>query len=162
MTPVERLNAELLASPTATAVLERRCAALGLAVPPRLHAEVRRARVRASASPARTRLKVGKHEMLGYRRVRLMCGDVVLSEAINWYVVSRLGSEMNEALDGSDAPFGRVIMPLRPYRRTLSTWTVKAGQVPPGGDVVRHRALVFDDAGRILAEVIERYKQVLL
>jgi hypothetical protein len=162
MSAIERLNAELLASPTATAVLEGRCAALGLADPPRVHADVKRGRVPASASPSRTRLGVGKDEVLGYRRVRLMCGATVLSEAINWYVASRLTPEMNAALDGGDTPFGRVILPLRPYRRTLSAWTARPGRVSASGDVIRHRALVFDGAGRPLAEVVERYKRVLV
>lgn len=162
MTPVERLNAELLAARTATSVLESRCAALGLADPPRVRAEVQRGRVVASASPARTRLKVGKGEMLGYRRVRLMCGTHVLSEAVNWYVASRLTPEMNAALDGSDVPFGRVILPLSPRRETYATWKVRPGRVPPGGVVVRHRAIVLDGEGRPLAAVVEQYQQVLL
>lgn len=164
MTPVERLNAELLAGRTATQTLEKWCAASGLADPARVHAQVERreGRVIASASPARTRLKVGKHELLGYRKVRLMCGDHVLSEATNWYVPARLTAEMNAALDGSDVPFGRVILPLRPWRRTFSTWIAKPDRVPPGGDVVRHRALVLDGEGRPLAEVVEHYKRVLV
>ncbi|WP_239019522.1 hypothetical protein [Sphingomonas suaedae] len=162
MSPVERLNADLLAARTATEVLEARCAALNLADPPRVHAEVKRARIVASASPARHRLKVGKSEMLGYRRVRLMCGTHLLSEATNWYVASRLTPEMNAALDTGDAPFGRVILPLAPRRRTLSTWTVKPGRVPPGGVVVRHRAVVLDGEGRPLAQVVEQYQRVLL
>lgn len=162
MTPVERLNAELLAARTATQVLESRCAALGLADPPRVRAEVKRGRVLAGASPARTRLKVGKDEMLGYRRVRLMCGAHVLSEAINWYVATRLTPEMNVALDTSDAPFGRVILPLSPRRETYSTWTVRPGRVSREGVVVRHRAIVLDGEGRPLADVVEQYQRILL
>ena len=162
MTPVERLNADLLAARTATSVLEARCAAFGLADPPRVRAEVQRGRAPASASPARTRLKVGKDELLGYRRVRLMCGDHLLSEATNWYVVSRLTPDMNAALDSSDVPFGRVILPLSPRRETYSTWTIRAGRAPAGGVVIRHRAIVLDDAGRPLADVAEHYQQVLL
>ncbi len=162
MSPVERLNADLLAARTATSVLEARCAALGLADPPRVRAEVKRGRAPASASPARTRLKVGKDEVLGYRRVRLMCGDHLLSEATNWYVASRLTPEMNAALDSSDVPFGRVILPLSPRRETYSTWTVRAGRSPAGGVVIRHRAIVLDNAGRPLADVAEHYQKVLL
>jgi len=162
MSPVERLNADLLAARTATSVLESRCAALGLADPPRVRAEVKRGRAPASASPARTRLKVGKDEVLGYRRVRLMCGDHLLSEATNWYVASRLTPEMNAALDSSDVPFGRVILPLSPRRETYSTWTLRAGRTPASGVVIRHRAIVLDNAGRPLADVAEHYQQVLL
>lgn len=160
--PVERLNADLLAARTATQVLETRCGALGLADPPRVRAEVKRGRAPASASPARTRLKVGKGELLGYRRVRLMCGDLLLSEATNWYVASRLTPEMNAALDSSDVPFGRVILPLAPRRETYASWTVKAGRVPPDGVVIRHRAIVLDGTGRPLADVVEHYQTILL
>lgn len=162
MSPVERLNADLLAARTATSVLEARCASLALADPPRVRAEVERGRAPASASPARTRLKVGKGEVLGYRRVRLMCGDHLLSEATNWYVASRLTPEMNAALDSSDVPFGRVILPLSPRRETYATWTVKARRAPAGGVVIRHRAIVLDQAGRPLAAVVEHYQRVLL
>lgn len=158
--PIERLNAELLASPTATAVLERRCAALGLADPPRVRAEVTRGRAPASASPSRTRLRVAKHDLLGYRRVRLMCGPHLLSEAINWFVASRLTPRMNAALDDTDTPFGRVILPLGPRRRTVSIWKAKAGA--SSGEILRHRAIVLDATGRPLAEVIERYQSILL
>jgi hypothetical protein len=158
--PVDRLSAELLASPTATAVLERHCAALGLGT--RVHAEVQRGRALASATPSRTRLKVAKTEMLGYRRVRLMCGDHVLSQAINWYVPARLTPEMNAALESGDVPFGRVILPLAPQRRTLSIWKARPGRVPHGGTVLRHRAIVLDGQGRPLAEVIENYQRILV
>jgi chorismate-pyruvate lyase len=155
---VERLNAELLASPTATAVLERRCAELGSA--PRVHAEVERGRVRASAAPSYARLKVGSNEQLGFRRVRLMCGATLLSDATNWYVPSRLTPEMNAALDSGDAPFGRVILPLEPRRRTLSVRMAK--RLPASGEILRHRAIVLDGAGRPLAEVVERYQRPMI
>ena len=161
MNPVERLNAELLAGRTATEVLEARCAALGLADPPRVHAEVRRGRQVATAS-ARARLAVGADEMLGYRRVRLMCGAHVLSEAVNWYVASRLTPEMNAQLEGGDTPFGRVILPLAPSRRTLSARVLWDGKGTPPATILRHRALVIDGQGRPLAEVIENYRAALV
>ncbi|ODP36954.1 hypothetical protein BFL28_03985 [Sphingomonas turrisvirgatae] len=156
---IERLNAELLASSTATAVLERRCAALGLADPPRVRAEVERGRAPGSAAPSRFRLRVGKDEPLGYRRVRLMCGDAVLSEATNWYVPARLTPAMNAALDDSDAPFGRVILPLVPSRRTVS---IRLAKGQGSAEIIRHRAIVLDGQGRPLAEVVERYQRVLI
>ncbi len=65
----------------------------------------------------RARLGLGPDEQVRYRHVRLACGDRVLSEADNWYVPARLTPEMNAALEGSDAPFGRVVRPLAPVRR---------------------------------------------
>lgn len=162
MTPVERLNAELLAGRTATETLERRCAALGLATHPRVHAEVDRTSPAPDAPPAvRERLGVATGTQLGYRRVRLMCGPLVLSEAENWYVPSRLSPAMNAALADGDAPFGRVILPLSPVRQNLSAEILSRAD-QPAGPVLRHRALVLDGEGRALAEVIETYQAVLI
>ena len=162
MTAVERLNAELLGGRTATEVLEARCADLGLADPPRVHAQVQRGRGIVRVAAARARLGVGEDEPLGYRRVRLMCGAHVLSEAINWYVPARLTTAMNAQLDGGDTPFGRVILPLSPSRRTLSARLLWDGQGAPPATILRHRALVIDGQGRPLAEVIENYRAVLV
>ncbi|MCW3836065.1 hypothetical protein ACFQ1E_08435 [Sphingomonas canadensis] len=160
--PVARLNADLLGSRSATAVLEHWCAAGGLADPPRIRADVKRARVLPVSGAQRRLLQVGRREMLGYRRVRLMCGDHVLSEAVNWYVPSRLTPEMNAALDGGDTPFGAVIRPLEPTRRTLSVRKFWNGRGVAKPTVLRHRALVLDSRGRPLAQVIEDYKRVLV
>ena len=53
-----------------------------------------------------------------------MCGSVVLSEADNWYVPSRLTPEMNRLLDTTDAPFGRVVQAVHFRRRTLDRKSV--------------------------------------
>ncbi|WP_343519662.1 hypothetical protein [Sphingomonas sp.] len=161
MNPVDRLNAELLNGRTATEVLEARCAALGLADGPRVHAQVRRDRLVAGEAAARRRLDAAG-ERLGYRRVYLMCGAQVLSEALNWYVASRLTAEMNAALETSDVPFGRVILPLSPSRRTVSTRVLWDGEGEAPATILRHRALVVDGQGRPLAEVIENYRAVLV
>lgn len=157
-----RLSAELASSATATAVLERRCAALGLADPPRVRAERVREAAPDPAPPSRDRLALKPGERVGYRRVRLMCGEHLLSDAENWYVIGRLSAEMNAALDSGDAPFGRVILPLRPHRRTLAMDVARPGRALPEGAVVRHHAMVLDGQGRPLAEVVERYQPVLL
>lgn len=162
MNPVERLNAELLSGRTATEALEERCAALGLAETPRVHAEVRRDRLVAGEAAARRRLAAREDERLGYRRVYLMCGEHVLSEALNWYVASRLTPAMNEALETSDVPFGRVILPLAPSRRTISTRILWDGSGTVPSTILRHRALVVDGQGCPLAEVIENYRAVLV
>ena len=91
---IETLNAELLSHDSATLTLERWCADHRLADPARIVAE----RVHDVEKPAtagvRAALDVKPDEPLGYRRVRLKCGDRVLSEADNWYVPSRLTPEM--------------------------------------------------------------------
>ena len=159
MNPVERLNAELLAGRTATEVLEARCVALGLA--PCVHALVRRDRLVAGETAARRRLDAAG-ERLGYRRVSLMGGAHILSEAVNWYVASRLTPAMNAALETGEVPFGRVILPLGPSRRTVSTRILWDGEGVAPATILRHRALVVDGQGRPLAEVIENYRAVLV
>ncbi len=52
----------------------------------------------------RARLGIGPDEPVRYRRVRLACGDRVLSEADNWYVPARLTPEMNATLDTTRTP----------------------------------------------------------
>ena len=93
---IESLNADLLAHDSATLTIERWCADHRLADPARIVAE----RVSDAAKPAsaevREALDVKPDEPLGYRRVRLKCGDRVLSEADNWYVPARLTPEMNQ------------------------------------------------------------------
>jgi hypothetical protein len=67
----------------------------------------------------RKRLNIGADEPVIYRRVDLACGDHVLSQADNWYVPSRLQPAMEKALETSDIPFGRAILPLHPRRQTI-------------------------------------------
>lgn len=141
--PVERLHAELLAATSATAVLQRRCA-------DPIRAVVDRAATGAPTPEQRARLKVGADAPVAYRRVALMCGDAVLSEAENWYVPARLTPAMNAALAG-DTPFGAAIRPLGPRRQVLDVAEVR----PPY--ILRHHALVVDAGGVPLAEVVERY-----
>jgi hypothetical protein len=77
-----------------------------------------------------------------------------MSEAENWYVPSRLTPEMNRALDSGDTPFGTAIRPLEPHRHTVAIeWF-------PDGKGFRHRALVFDRDGHVLAAVVETYRSV--
>ena len=80
---IETLNAELLSHDSATLTLERWCADHRLADPARIVAE----RVRDVEKPAtaeiRAALDVKPDEPLGYRRVRLKCGDRLSSEADN-------------------------------------------------------------------------------
>ena len=146
--PVRQLDAELLATKSATAVLQKHCA------------EPIRAEVDRGAShddpDVRKQLQAGPDEPIVYRRVRLMCGGRVFSRAENWYLPGRLTPEMNAALAG-DAPYGAVIRPLSPSRRTLSHEPLSGGE-----DILRHRALVLDKAGRPLAEVVETYTGDLL
>jgi chorismate-pyruvate lyase len=149
------LNARLLADPSATAVLQRWCAERRIADPATIRAEVERTTIVPPSAAQRARLRVDAKEPVGYRKVRLKCGSVVLSEAENWYVPARLTPEMRAQLAG-DTPFGTAIKPLAPHRRTLSAVFHWKGR--RSGEVLRHRALVLAGSGEPLAEVVETYQ----
>jgi hypothetical protein len=79
---LESFNSELLTHDSATATLEHWCDVHRLAVPPRVVAD----RVPLDKPPSpdqRRELGVGPSDAVRYRRVRLLCGSVVLSEADN-------------------------------------------------------------------------------
>ena len=171
---LQSLNAELLSHPSATLTLERWCAAHQLAPVAKIVAE----RVQGEDKPlppeARNQLQISADEPVRYRRVQLVCGEHVLSEADNWYVPSRLTDAMNRELDSTDTPFGKVVQALHFRRQTLSAqllwsplpegWESKAA-LPPSSNgslvmpahVLEHRALLFDQANRPFSLVVETY-----
>ena len=176
---LQTLNADLLSHDSATATLEGWCAVHQLASPARITAE----RVRDAEQPAteaqRQRLRLAPADELRYRRVRLLCGTVVLSEADNWYVPARLTPEMNKLLDTTDTPFGRAVQPLHFQRHTISSevlwqllpagWEMKpSSQTADGNDVcappqvLRHRALLTLPDGTPFSEVVETYTSNVL
>src|ERR1700677_5049479 len=100
---LETFDAELLSHDSATLTLEHWCDVHRLASPPRVVAE--RVPLEKPLPPdQRGVLGVDAAETVRYRRVRLVCGSVVLSEADNWYVPARLTPEMNERLDTTEVP----------------------------------------------------------
>jgi len=117
---LETLNADLLAHDSATLTIERWCAEHRLADPARIVAERVSDAIKPASAEVRTALDVKPDEPLGYRRVRLKCGDHVLSEADNWYVPARLTPEMNHVLETTDTPFGKAVAALHFRRYTLS------------------------------------------
>lgn len=178
---VQGLNAEILASRSATAALERWCRDHALAAEPRVVAEVLDGEPQAPTAEQRQRLRADSTEVVRYRRVRLRCGDQVLSEAENWYLPGRLTPDMNRALETSDTPFGRVVAPLEPYRQTFAArllwyplpegWERSSQAVPPclssgpleiPGALFEHRAVLLGRDNRPIAEVHEVYQGGLL
>jgi hypothetical protein len=174
---LQGLNADLLSHDSATLTLERWCAAHRLAEPARIVAR----RVPGAHKPIplelRTRLAVADDEPLGYRRVQLMCGERVLSEADNWYVPGRLTADMNRRLDGTDEPFGKVVRALDFQRRTLAAqllWSpLPAGwemapasldtvplRIPPA--LLRHEAVLCTGAQQPFSVVVETYTNQVL
>jgi len=174
---VQTLNADLLASRSATATLERWCGAHHLAAQAKVTAQRVPGPEKSASAETRARLAVSAEEPLAFRHVRLMCGDHVLSEADNWYVPARLTAEMNRLLAETDTPFGKAVAPLAPWRRTIAArllWSPlpegwEAMEPPPAGaDVVlpagllEHRALLYDADGHPFSEVDEVYGPELL
>ena len=117
---VETLNAEVLASRSATLTLEDWCRDHQLATEPTIVAELVRGAVKRPTAEQRQRLQVASEAEVKYRRVLLRCGNRVLSAADNWYVPDRLTRDMNRLLDTTGTPFGKVVQPLDPYRQTFA------------------------------------------
>jgi len=170
---IETLNSELLSNNSATLTLEHWCDIHHLASPPRIKA-VLDPDVDKPASPEqRQELQVTPTEPVRYRRVRLECGSVVLSEADNWYVPSRLTPEMNKLLGTTDTPFGKAVQPLHFQRRTLSAkvlwrslpddWEMNAASIgaavvpPMPANLLEHRAILTLPDGTPFSEVVETY-----
>ena len=170
---IESLNADLLSHDSATLTLERWCADHRLADPPRIVAERAPDAVKPASAEVRAALAVKPDEPLGYRRVRLKCGDHVLSEADNWNVPSRLTPEMNHMLEATDTPFGKAVAALRFRRHTLSAnllwrplpngWEMGAAAAQDTGalaipnHVLEHRAVLSTPDGEPFSEVVETY-----
>ena len=177
---METLSAEILASHSATRVLESWCGEHAIALPATIRAErVGNAPEKPIRPEQRAHLAVGPDEPIRYRRVRLACGSHVLSEADNWYVPSRLTPEMNRVLDTSDTPFGKAVAALHFSRESLGAqmvWPVlppdwqRRAPSPDHPDetldipleLFEHQAVLFDDHHRPISEVDEHYMRDIL
>jgi hypothetical protein len=171
---LQTLNAELLSHDSATLTLDRWCAAHRLASPAHLVAERVDGAYQAPTDEQRQLLGVNATEPIRYRRVRLTCGDRVLSEADNWYVPARLTPEMDRVLETTDTAFGRAVQTLNFRRRTLSAkllwsplpqdWEMGAPLPERRGttlaiphEVLEHRAVLTLPDGTPFSEVVETY-----
>jgi len=175
---LQTLNADLLSHDSATLTLERWCDVHRLASPPRIVA-VRVPDVDKPPTPEQRRdLAITPADPVRYRRVKLMCGAIVLSEADNWYVPGRLTPEMNKLLDTTDSPFGVVVRALHFQRHTLSStllwlplpagWEMNAIAHDDGADqpmpakLLEHRAVLTLPDGTPFSEVVETYTDNVL
>jgi len=171
---LQTFNADLLSHDSATLTLERWCGAHALASPPRIVAERVTAMDKAPTAEQRAELGVTPAEPIRYRRVRLRCGAVVLSEADNWYVPGRLTAEMNAVLDSTDVPFGKAVQALHFRRHTLSAvllwlplpegWEMSPTAAQDDGvklripeQLLQHRAVLVLPDGTPFSEVVETY-----
>ncbi len=175
---LQTLNADLLSHDSATLTLERWCDAHHLASPPKIVAS-RVPGVNKPPTPEQRReLDVAPNDVVRYRRVRLMCGELVLSEADNWYVPGRLTPDMNRLLDTTNTPFGVVVRALHFQRHTLSStllwqplpagWETNAASArtvadqPMPSQLLEHRAVLTLPDGTPFSEVVETYTDKVL
>jgi chorismate-pyruvate lyase len=177
---LQTLNADLLSHDSATLTLDRWCDSHHLASPAKIVAVRDKAATKPATAEHRRVLGVTPAEPLGYRRVKLMCGTHVLSEADNWYVPSRLTPEMNHQLETTDIAFGRAVQALHFQRRTLAAellwsplpggWDIApAAPADAGGktlhiphEVLRHQAVLVLPDGAAISEVVETYTEQVL
>jgi chorismate-pyruvate lyase len=177
---MQTLNADLLATRSATLTLERWCRDHRLADDPTIRARVAAAVQKPATPEQRQHLGVAESEPVKFRHVQLRCGDRVLSEADNWYVPARLTPDMNRLLETTDTAFGKVVQPLAPYRETLAVrilwsplpddWDRLAPQrAAPAGGLLRmpdalfeHHALVYTGGHLAFSEVDEVYQRAVL
>jgi chorismate-pyruvate lyase len=176
---LQTLNVDLLTHSSATLTLERWCDLHKLASPAIVVADLVRGVDKAPTDEVRQLLDVGATELVRYRRVRLHCGEHVLSEADNWYVPARLTPDMNRLLDTTDTAFGRAVQALHFQRRTLSAkllWSLlpegwemgasvtenRAGTLPIPSHVIEHRAVLSLPNGTPFSVVDESYTGELL
>ena len=178
---MQMLNVELLGSTSATRTLEKWCQTHQLAAPANIVAQPVVGEDKAPTQEQLQRLEVTGPEQVKYRKVRLFCGDQLLSEADNWYVPGRLTADMNRLLETTQTPFGKAVAPLEPYRQTISVkmlwsplpegWEVehpvhdansrKQPLTIPGA-LFEHRALVYGKDRKPIAEVHEVYQRQIV
>lgn len=182
---VQSLRAGLGATDSATLFLEDWCGRYGLAPTAKIVAKRVPGEVPLTDQQRQELEITDPAEPVVYRRVQLVCGNQVLSEADNWYLPNRLTPEINTVLTGTDTPFGRAIRPLAPSRRTLSStvlwqalpegwermpadrlaaWAAAAPapSYDPAASLFENRALVLRQDGRPISEVRETYKMPLI
>ena len=179
---IQSLNAEILASRSATFTLEKWCGdhRLSGTAEPKIVARQVEAKARPATAEQRQRLAVDATDEVKVRHVQLLCGDRVFSEADNWYVPARLTAEMNRLLETTTTPFGKAVQDLHPYRRTFAAvvlwrplpegWETKPLQ--PSQDAAtalampdalfEHRAVLYTEDGKPFSEVDEVYQRALL
>ena len=151
----------LASSDSATIALSRWCEARTIAQPPVIRALADRQASMAASPAVREALGLGPDDTAAYRHVSLVCGNRVLSVAHNWYVPSRLTTEMNHRLATTDAPFGKVVAPLGFRRQRLASLRGAMAECPQG-TVLSHRAVLRLADGRAISLVVECYTRANL
>lgn len=97
-----------------------------------------------------------------FRRVQLATAGLVVAEALNWYFPASLTEEMREQLLTTDTPFGRVVAPLNPSRRTFFVTRCLPPHAGQPQVAFEHHAVVHAANGTPLAVVHEQFLDTLL
>jgi hypothetical protein len=179
LTEAQRLQGELQRRDSATETLRLWCAAHHWAEP----ALIRALRDPTAAKPpsptVRALLGAGPRTPIRYRRVKLVCGERVLSEADNWYLPGKLTAEMNKALDETDTPFGVAVKALNFHRQSVGSRILihpydEPPPKPPTGPgaeppplvlpyaVIQNSAVLFTGDGAAFSVVVETYTRAAL
>ena len=174
---VRALSARLLASSSATAALRTWCEEHGLAAGEIKAVRHSHARAHYADDALLDELRPESGEAVHHRRVDLCRSGLVLSRADNWYVPDRLPLAMRRKLETTDVPFGTVIAPLRPSRRTVFVEFLSLSRsLVPGSqphrpedtgetrqdEILEHRAVILIAGSCPIAVVRERYLSVLV
>lgn len=178
---MQTFSVDILGSHSATKSLEKWCREHLLAAIPTIVARRIQGEERPLLPEQMQRLEVTNPEQVKYRKVQLFCGEQLLSEADNWYVPGRLTAAMNELLETTDTPFGKVIASLEPSRQTLSVkllwsplpegWELtprpikhhgksKALEIPNA--LFEHQTLLYSQDRKPISEVHEVYQRQIL
>ena len=154
---LDQLKADLLGSHSATQVLTQWCETLKLASPAIIKAEKISGAGALPQKQVRALLHARSDDVVRHRRVRLMCGSHLMSEADNWYLPSRLTDDMNRQLDTTDTSFGTVVRPLNFHRQTL-----KAKSLANRRAALEIVAVLIAGDGAPFSLVVEDYNPGLL
>ncbi|MGL4858365.1 MAG: hypothetical protein ACRC5A_01245 [Enterobacteriaceae bacterium] len=166
---LNEFNQQLLTRPSATVTLTQWCSDHHLAQEAKIVAIRDRDTIKEADRSVLNALQVPDATDIGYRRVKLICGDYVLSEADNWYLKSRLTDKMNQELDNSDTPFGTVVRDLHFTRQTIAVQILWHPMQEQGKDkqiaipdyVLQHQAILYDAEKHPFSTVIESYRNNL-
>lgn len=158
---IAAFEANLAAHASATEALSDWCKARGIDPDGQITVQFVRGADEAPPADLRETLGVSADETLGYRHVKLVCGNVVLSEAHNWFVPARLRAEMNRQLAETQVPFGKVAASLNFTREPISS-ARRGDPGCPAEAISTHRALLRLPDGQPLALVVECYTEANL
>lgn len=153
---IAAFEANLASHASATAALQQWCDERAIAPGASITARIVSGADQAPPADIRALLGVSDQEPLGYRHVRLACGEQVLSDAHNWFVPSRLTADMNRQLAETQIPFGRIAAALQFRRQPLSS-ARRGDPGCPAGAISTHRARLILPEGVPLALVVECY-----